>query len=145
MVCMLSEPSKRRVDMLRRALRRRRVWDMEVAPLTIFTRRILYLLLRESTTNLVVGRNIILISRTRGRFIEYVLERPDVIPCWREYAEHDFVSGLADGSLPVETFKYYLIQDYLFLVSCITCYCSSQNLIPSGSIRESKCLGCVQG
>ena len=51
-----------------------------------------------------------------GRFIEYVLEREDVQPAWKQHTEHDFVAGLADGTLPVESFKYYLIQDYLFLV-----------------------------
>ena len=51
-----------------------------------------------------------------GRFIEYILERPDVQQAWRRHTEHAFVSGLADGSLPVSAFKYYLIQDYLFLV-----------------------------
>ncbi|KAE8447396.1 hypothetical protein EG329_010810 [Mollisiaceae sp. DMI_Dod_QoI] len=50
------------------------------------------------------------------RFIEYVLEHSDVKPAWRKHTEHDFVSGLADGTLPVESFKFYLIQDYLFLI-----------------------------
>lgn len=26
------------------------------------------------------------------------------------------MAGLADGTLPMESFKYYLIQDYLYLV-----------------------------
>jgi thiaminase len=49
--------------------------------------------------------------------MEYVLERPDVQNPWLAHTQHKFVSGLADGTLPVEAFKYYLIQDYLFLVS----------------------------
>jgi len=52
----------------------------------------------------------------RDRFIEYILERPDVQQAWRNHTEHVFVAGLADGTLPLESFKYYLIQDYLFLV-----------------------------
>lgn len=51
-----------------------------------------------------------------GRFVEYVLERADVQPAWKEHTEHAFVAGLADGTLPGDSFKYYLIQDYLFLV-----------------------------
>ncbi|KAI9052284.1 hypothetical protein LZ554_003639 [Drepanopeziza brunnea f. sp. 'monogermtubi'] len=51
-----------------------------------------------------------------NRFLEYVLERPDVQKPWKEHTEHAFVAGLGDGTLPVESFKYYLIQDYLFLV-----------------------------
>ncbi|KAF2191036.1 hypothetical protein K469DRAFT_557529 [Zopfia rhizophila CBS 207.26] len=51
-----------------------------------------------------------------GGFIDYLLEREDVQEPWREYTEHDFVSQMADGTLPVELFKHYLIQDYLFLI-----------------------------
>ncbi|KAL2358697.1 Phosphomethylpyrimidine kinase-domain-containing protein [Cryomyces antarcticus] len=50
------------------------------------------------------------------RFIEYLLEREDVKEAWLEHTEHAFVAGLADGTLPLETFKYYLIQDYLYLI-----------------------------
>jgi hypothetical protein len=57
-------------------------------------------------------------SLCSGRFIEYILDRPDVQKPWRGHTEHAFVAGLADGSLPVSAFKYYLIQDYLFLVCC---------------------------
>lgn len=51
-----------------------------------------------------------------GRFIEYLLDRPDVYNAWQAHTEHKFVAGLADGTLPVVVFKNYLIQDYLFLV-----------------------------
>ncbi|CAG8955247.1 hypothetical protein HYFRA_00011229 [Hymenoscyphus fraxineus] len=51
-----------------------------------------------------------------GRFIEYLLERSDVQKAWKEHTEHDFVAGMADGTLPIESFKYYLIQDYLYLI-----------------------------
>gem|GEM_PF-4678291 len=29
---------------------------------------------------------------------------------------HPFVQGLADGTLPVERFRFYMAQDYVFLV-----------------------------
>ena len=32
------------------------------------------------------------------------------------YHEHPFVKGIADGSLDKEKFKYYMIQDYLYLI-----------------------------
>lgn len=51
-----------------------------------------------------------------GHFVEYLLNRPDVKDAWRAHTEHEFVQRLADGTLPVEKFKNYLIQDYLFLV-----------------------------
>ncbi len=35
---------------------------------------------------------------------------------WKEYNEHPFVRGIADGSLDKEKFKYYMIQDYLYLI-----------------------------
>ncbi|MFO1128521.1 MAG: thiaminase II [Rhodospirillales bacterium] len=34
---------------------------------------------------------------------------------WEAYVRHPFVRALADGSLPEECFRHYLIQDYLFL------------------------------
>ena len=35
---------------------------------------------------------------------------------WEADLKHPFVRGIADGSLPTEKFKFYLIQDYLFLL-----------------------------
>ena len=35
---------------------------------------------------------------------------------WADYTEHDFVTKLGDGSLPLPAFQDYLVQDYLFLL-----------------------------
>ena len=35
---------------------------------------------------------------------------------WEADLKHPFVRGIADGTLPTEKFKFYLIQDYLFLL-----------------------------
>ncbi|MFD1694437.1 thiaminase II [Roseibium aestuarii] len=35
---------------------------------------------------------------------------------WAAYVDHDFVRGMADGSLPLDAFRTYLKQDYLFLI-----------------------------
>ncbi|KAF1978337.1 hypothetical protein BU23DRAFT_595557 [Bimuria novae-zelandiae CBS 107.79] len=51
-----------------------------------------------------------------GGFIDYLLDRGDVKGPWQKYIHHDFVQRLADGTLPIENFKHYLIQDYLFLI-----------------------------
>ncbi|KAH7139027.1 Phosphomethylpyrimidine kinase-domain-containing protein [Dendryphion nanum] len=51
-----------------------------------------------------------------GGFISYLLELEGVEKAWKAYTQHDFVQRLANGSLPVEEFKHYLIQDYLFLI-----------------------------
>lgn len=37
-------------------------------------------------------------------------------PIWEADLNHPFVRGIADGSLQKEKFKFYLIQDYLFLL-----------------------------
>ncbi len=41
---------------------------------------------------------------------------------WRRYVDHDFVRGLADGTLPEPAFRHYLIQDYLFLIHFARAY-----------------------
>jgi thiaminase/transcriptional activator TenA len=41
---------------------------------------------------------------------------------WRRYAEHEFVQGLAAGSLPEACFRHYLTQDYLFLIQFARAY-----------------------
>lgn len=52
----------------------------------------------------------------RGYFIEYLLNREDVKPVWHAHVHHDFVKRIGDGTLPIEKFRKYLVQDYLFLV-----------------------------
>jgi len=41
---------------------------------------------------------------------------------WNSYINHDFVVGMADGTLPHAAFKDYLIQDYLFLIQFARAY-----------------------
>ena len=43
------------------------------------------------------------------------LLRSKAAPIWDSFLVHPFVTGIGDGSLPVEKFKYYMIQDYLYL------------------------------
>jgi hypothetical protein len=52
-----------------------------------------------------------------GRFYEYLFHRPDVKHTWKGFTQHEFLQKLGDGTLPPETFKHFLIQDYLYLVS----------------------------
>ncbi|KAK5287155.1 trifunctional hydroxymethylpyrimidine kinase/phosphomethylpyrimidine kinase/thiaminase [Cryomyces antarcticus] len=91
-----------------------KTWGKGAVPSTIFTPPILCLSLRELITPPTYLKADCDNSK---RFIEYLLEREDVKEAWLEHTEHAFVAGLADGTLPLETFKYYLIQDYLYLVS----------------------------
>jgi thiaminase (transcriptional activator TenA) len=37
-------------------------------------------------------------------------------PVWRAQHEHPFIRGIADGSLDLERFRFYVRQDYLFLI-----------------------------
>jgi thiaminase (transcriptional activator TenA) len=37
-------------------------------------------------------------------------------PIWQAQHDHPFVRGVADGTLPVEGFKRYVRQDYVFLI-----------------------------
>jgi thiaminase/transcriptional activator TenA len=36
-------------------------------------------------------------------------------PLWSKQSEHPFVSALGRGDLPIDKFRFYVIQDYLFL------------------------------
>jgi thiaminase/transcriptional activator TenA len=37
-------------------------------------------------------------------------------PVWQAQHEHPFVRGIGDGSLPLEQFRFWIRQDYLFLI-----------------------------
>ncbi|WP_299470601.1 thiaminase II [uncultured Roseibium sp.] len=41
---------------------------------------------------------------------------------WADYTQHDFVEQLGKGELPLECFKHYLVQDYLFLIQFARAY-----------------------
>jgi len=51
-----------------------------------------------------------------GKFLEYLLDREDVKPVWKKYTHHPFANQMGDGTLPVDAFKEYLVQDYLYLI-----------------------------
>ena len=36
-------------------------------------------------------------------------------PIWKKCMEHPFVKGIGDGSLPLEKFRYFMLQDYVYL------------------------------
>ena len=37
-------------------------------------------------------------------------------PTWNDYTQHDFVKQLAAGTLAPDSFRHYLVQDYLYLI-----------------------------
>ena len=57
-----------------------------------------------------------IIPFAKYRFLEYLLDRPDVKQLWHDYTHHEFVEKLAKRTLPLDIFKNYLVQDYLYLV-----------------------------
>ncbi|KEI70113.1 thiaminase II [Endozoicomonas elysicola] len=60
---------------------------------------------------------------------------------WNDYCHHPFVQGIADGSLPLASFRHYLQQDYLFLIHFARAYSlavyKSDNLEDMRSASES--------
>ena len=41
--------------------------------------------------------------------------RHEARPIWRRIFDHPFLKEIKDGTLPLESFQYYLAQDYLYL------------------------------
>lgn len=41
--------------------------------------------------------------------------RQAAAPIWEECLRHPFVTGIGDGTLDVEKFQYFMLQDYLYL------------------------------
>ena len=50
-----------------------------------------------------------------GHFIDYLIQRRDMNPLWNAFTQHKFVRAIGDGSLPLDVFKRFLVQDYLYL------------------------------
>src|SRR5207244_52222 len=49
-----------------------------------------------------------------SRFTDRLYELAE--PTWEAQYAHPFVRGIADGTLDVEKFKFWVRQDYLFLI-----------------------------
>jgi thiaminase/transcriptional activator TenA len=47
-------------------------------------------------------------------FLDAAIRRCEEL--WKRELEHPFVRGIADGSLPESAFRFYLEQDYVFLI-----------------------------
>ncbi len=45
--------------------------------------------------------------------------RKDADDIWKKIYEHPFVTELYKGTLPIEKFKFYVLQDYNYLISAI--------------------------
>ncbi|ODQ65440.1 hypothetical protein NADFUDRAFT_52032 [Nadsonia fulvescens var. elongata DSM 6958] len=53
----------------------------------------------------------------RGHFVDYLLNHPKVKSNWEKYTKgHEFVIQLATGKLPLKNYRYFLVQDYHYLI-----------------------------
>lgn len=52
-------------------------------------------------------------GENRVKLSERIYERAKAL--WPRYLTHPFVTKMADGTLPKEKFRYYMVQDYLYL------------------------------
>lgn len=57
-----------------------------------------------------------------GKFLDYLLSHPKVQPHWQRYINHEFTKKVGNNTLPLESFKYFLRQDYLYLKHYARCY-----------------------
>lgn len=48
--------------------------------------------------------------------------KADAPKAWDAYVSHEFVKQLGDGGLPLDAFRHYLVQDYLFLIQFSRAY-----------------------
>ena len=73
-----------------------------------------------------------------GGFVDWLLEREDVRQVWKEFTHHEFVEKMGDGTLPVERFKFYMVQDYLYLVRVTVM--GTKTILTSGTdtVRQSQ-------
>ena len=60
------------------------------------------------------------IGGIKMKFSESLYESVEDI--WRSYYEHPFVKGIGNGTLEIDKFKFYMIQDYLYLLDYAKVY-----------------------
>ena len=48
------------------------------------------------------------------KFTDRLLEK--TLPIWRQNHSHPFVQGIGDGTLDPDKFRFYMVQDYLYLI-----------------------------
>lgn len=54
------------------------------------------------------------------KFTDRLFEK--VKDIWGTYYEHPFIKGIGNGTLEIDKFKYYMIQDYLYLLDYAKIY-----------------------
>jgi thiaminase (transcriptional activator TenA) len=58
------------------------------------------------------------------------------LPEVERWRGHPFVSGLSDGTLPIEAFRWYLQQDWLYLKNYVRVYARLAGVAPDGAMEH---------
>ena len=58
--------------------------------------------------------------------------REAAAPVWQAQLDHPFVRGIGDGSLPEDRFRFYVRQDYLFLLDYVRLFALAAARAPDG-------------
>ncbi|CAI4053948.1 hypothetical protein SUVZ_16G0270 [Saccharomyces uvarum] len=66
-----------------------------------------------------------------GNFFEYLINHPKVKPHWDTYVNHEFVKKVADGTLDRKKFRFFIEQDYLYLINYARISCIAGSKAPS--------------
>src|SRR5919199_3157301 len=60
----------------------------------------------------------------------------EAAPIWAAIQVHPFLSELRAGTLPLETFRYYVTQDYHYLEAFARCVATALAKAPDGETLE---------
>ncbi|CCK71276.1 uncharacterized protein KNAG_0G02180 [Huiozyma naganishii CBS 8797] len=63
-------------------------------------------------------------------FFDYLIKHPLVKPYWDTYVNHEFVNQIANGTLPLKKFQFYVEQDYSYLVDYGRVHCVAGSKAP---------------
>lgn len=64
-------------------------------------------------------------------FTDYLQNHPAVKPHWDSYIKHPFVARIADGTLDMRKFQFFVEQDYSYLVDYARVHCVVASKIPT--------------
>ncbi|CAL9729604.1 hydroxymethylpyrimidine/phosphomethylpyrimidine kinase Thi20p [Monosporozyma unispora] len=67
----------------------------------------------------------------RKDFVQYLHNHPKVKPHWESYINHEFVKKIADGSLEHYKFRFFVEQDYAYLVDYGRVHCIAASKAPT--------------
>ncbi|CAI4036978.1 hypothetical protein SMKI_16G2745 [Saccharomyces mikatae IFO 1815] len=75
-----------------------------------------------------------------GNFFQYLINHPKVKPHWDSYVNHEFVKKVANGTLERKKFRFFIEQDYLYLIDYAKVCCVSGSKAPGLKDLEKELL-----